>query len=574
MTLALLFGHRHIFRITVFLTLLLCLPMLGNGLFLDDYQQRLALLTAPGSNIFDFFSRGNPVTEAQIQSGILPWWTWAEAKVRFFRPLGQFLSWLDYQLWPDNVMLMHLHSVLWYLLLVAVVAMTYRQLMPMRWAAGLAAMLFALDYGHAGGVAWLCNRNVMIAMILSLACLHCHRRDTAVMRMAAAALFALSLAAGEAALALTGYLLAHELFLSPHSRWQRLRRLLPYALIALLWIGFWHDQGYGVAGPGFYLDIPGQPMLFLQKLIYRAPAYLVGQLALPPAEVFGALELLPEPGLPMLLAGAYALALLALLLRFFLPLLRQSALARFYALGLLIAVLPICASSLVSRSLWYVSFGAAGLIALYVAHYRELVTGAAALRRARRFAAGLLGVHLLLAPLLFLLVPKVADALDAAMDSRALHLPSETAEQPRLLLLSSLSYIGNVTFPLLKDQAWSLGPAPLRQPPVLTHIRALTDGKGRFVVQRATEDTLIVTADTAFTSLATLPYGFAPGHQVALDDVRITIARVNALGQPVQIRYEFVPGVLATYAVMAWQKDRFVPAQLPLPGAAMTVSVD
>lgn len=572
MTLALLFGHRHIFRITVFLAFLFCLPMLANGLFLDDYLQRLIMLTSPGSNIFDFFTRGNPVTEAQIQSGILPWWTWDDAKIRFFRPIGQFLTWLDYQLWPDNFVLMHLHSVLWYLLLVAVVAMTYRQLMPIRWAAGLAAMLFALDYGHAGGIAWLCNRNVIIAMILSLACLYCHRRDTAAMRILAAGLFALSLAAGEAALALTGYLLAHELFLSPHSRWQRLLRLLPYALIAVLWIGFWHDQGYGVSGPGFYMDIPGQPLLFLQKLIYRAPAYLVGQFALPPAEVFGALELLPRPSPALLLAGAYAMAMLALLYWFFLPLLRRSALARFYALGLLIAVLPICASSLVSRSLWYVSFGAAGLIALYVAHYREFVSGAASLRCARIFASCLLGLHLVLGPLLFLLVPKVADALDVAMDSRSVHLPSETAEQPRLLLLSSLSYIGNVTFPMLKDQALSLG--PMRKAPVLTRIRGLVDGKGRFILQRPTENTLIATANFAFTGLGTEPYGFAQGHQVMLDDVRITIARVNAVGQPVQVVYDFVPGALATYDVMAWQRDRFVPARLPEPGASVIVQVD
>jgi len=571
MTLAHAFGHRHIFRATVLLAFLFCLPMLANGLFLDDYQQRLTLLTSPGSNIFDFFSRGNPVTEAQMQSGILPWWTWDDAKTRFFRPIGQFLSWLDYQLWPDNFMLMHLHSVLWYLLLIGVVGLTYRQLMPLRWAAGLAAMLFALDDGHAGGVAWLCNRNVLVALTLSLACLLCHRRDTPVMRVAAAALFALSLAAGEAALALTGYLLAHELFLSPHSRRQRLLRLLPYAGIAMLWIGFWHHQGYGVSGPGFYIDIPGQPLLFLQTLIYRAPAYVVGQLALPPAEVFGALELLPQPRLPMLLAGAYLLAMLTLLYRLFRPLLRYSALARFYALGMLIAVVPICASSLVSRSLWYVSFGAAGLIALYVVHYREFVTGAAALRRARRFAACLLGLHLLLAPVLFLLVPTVADTLDAAMDSRALHLPAETAAQPRLLLLSSQSYIGNVTFPMLKDQALSLGPHPLRRPPRLTHIRALTDGKGSFRVQRTSTDTLMVTAASALTSMATPPYGFTPGHQVILNDVRITITRVNALGQPLQLVYDFAPGVLAHYVVMAWQHDRFVPARLPAPGEAITV---
>lgn len=574
MTLARLFGHQHIFRITCFLAFLFCLPMLANGLFLDDYQQRLTMLTAPGSNIFDFFTRGNPVTEAQIQSGILPWWTWDEAKIRFFRPLGQFLTWLDYQLWPDNFVLMHVHSVLWYVLLVAVVAATYQQHMSLRWAAGLAAMLFTLDYGHAGGVAWLCNRNVLAAMILSLACLYCHRRDTPGFRLAAFCLFALSLAAAEAALAITGYLLAHELFLSARSQVQRLFRLLPYALISLLWIGFWHQQGYGVSGPGFYIDIANQPLQFLEKVIYRAPAYLVGQFALPPAELFGAVELLPNPGIARWLAGTYAVGVLAVLYGFFRPLLKHSALARFYALGLVIAVLPICASSLVSRSLWYVSFGAAGLIALYVSHYRVLVSGSAPLKRARWFARTLLVIHLLLSPIIFLLLPKAADLLDVAMDSRTVHLPVHRAEQPQLLLLTSLSYVGNVTFPMLKDQALSLGQSPHRQAPVLTRIRGLVEGKGRFTLQRPQADTLIATAEEAFTSMASPPYGFSAGHQVILDDVKMTITRVNSDGQPVQIRYDFAPSALAGYTVMAWQRDRFVPAQLPGLGQSLKLQVE
>ncbi len=566
-------SHRYIFSLTLGLTFLLCLPMLGNGFFLDDYQQRLLMMTSPGSNIFDFFTRGNPLTEAQVQAGILPWWTWADAKIRFFRPIGQFFTALDYRFWPNNLMLMHLHSVLWYVLLVAVVAKTYQQLMPLRWIAALAALIFAFDYGHAGGVAWLCNRNVMIALLLSLACFYCHRRETVHMQIAAGGLFALSLAAGEAALAMTGYLLAYELFLSPRTRWQSLLRLSPYALIALLWIGFWHTQGYGVTGPGFYIDIPGQPMLFLEKLAYRAPAYLVGQFALPPAEIFGALELLPQRRLAQLIGAGYALLMLALLFWFFLPLLKRSALARFYTLGLLIAVIPICASSLVSRSLWYVSFGAAGLIALYIGQYRDLVQPAQ-LGRARIFAICLLVLHLILSPLLFLLVPKVADALDQAMDSRTVHLPVSAVSQPKLLLLSSQSYVGHVTFPILKDQALSLGQQPTRVAPKLTHIRGLVDGKGRFTLQRPTENTLIATADDAFVSLAPPPYGLVQGYQVLLDDVRITVTQVNAAGQPSRVVYDFSPDALAGYAVFAWQKDRFVPAQLPLPGHSTVLRVD
>ncbi len=83
---------------------------------------------------------------------------------------------------------------------------------------------------------------------------------------------------------------------------------------------------------------------------------------------------------------------------------------------------------LFSRSLWYVSFGALGLIALYVAHYREVAVAISgnetSLRRAGIFAKTLLALHLLLSPLLFLALPQMAAALDTAMDSETVALPS------------------------------------------------------------------------------------------------------------------------------------------------------
>ena len=548
-------NHPKIFIVIIFLAMLFCLPMLANGLFLDDYPQRIAMYTAPTSNLFDFFSRGNPLTEAQLQSGILPWWMSEEAEVRFFRPIGELLIHLDYALWPDNFALMHLHSIAWYGVLLTAVASVYKRLLPLRWAAALATLMFALDYGHSAGVAWLC--------------------DSVLMSIVAVVLFAGSLAASESALALSGYLLAHELYLTRRSNAAKILRLLPYALIALCWIGFWAAQGYGVSGPGFYIDIAQQPLLFLEKLVYRAPAYVVSQIAFPPVEVFGAMELQTLPRAMQWLAGGYIFALLGLLFWFFRPMLKQLAMARFFALGLAIAALPLAASSPVSRSLWYVSFGALGLIALYVAHYREVAAAfagnEASLRRAGIFAKTLLALHLLLSPLLFLALPQMAAALDTAMDSETVALPS-TASNSRLLLLSSPAYIGSVTFPMLKDQALSYGAAPSRSMPTLTHIRGLVDTEHAFRLRRVSDDTSVVRSEQGFASMATKPYGFSAGHEVVLDDVRITVEQVNADGQPLQIRFSFKPGILSGYKVMRWQDEGFVAATLPEIGTSIEIN--
>ncbi|REH40317.1 hypothetical protein DFR26_0517 [Paraperlucidibaca baekdonensis] len=563
-------SHRHAFRVVIVVALILCLPMLGSGLFLDDYVQRIAMYSAPDSNLFDFFSRGSPLTEARMTSGILPWWHWDDAKVQFFRPIGELLIRLDYALWPDNFALMHLHSIAWYGALIGVVAMLYRQLLPLRWVAVLATLLFAVDYGHAAGVAWLCNRNVLVAMILSLLCLHCHRRGTRWMLVIAAGLFAVSLAASEAALAISGYLLAHELLLTQHSPAKRILRLLPYALIGLGWISFWFSQGYGVSGPGFYIDIAHQPLLFMEKLLYRAPAYLISQLALPPVEVFGALELPTLPDALRWLAMGLIAGLLALLVWLLRPLLKQSPMARFFALGMVIAALPIAASSPVSRSLWYVSFGALGLVAMYIAQAYGSSRDSAPLKRTQVFAKCLLVIHLLLSPLLFLLMPQFAQALDAAMDSETVALPAH-GEASHVLVLSSPSYIGSVTFPLLKNQALSLGAQPSRQRPTLVRVRGLVDATQPFTLERLAADRLRVHSAHGFAGVASQPYAFAAGHRVSLDDVQISIERVNAHGQPVQIAYDFHAGSLATYRVLRWQDDALVPATLPAIGRSVTI---
>lgn len=570
-----LFARSRVLTMAVVAALVLSFPLLFNGYYLDDYQQRITML-GEGGNAFDFFSRGSAMAEAQMEAGVLPWWTSADSKVRFFRPIAQWLMAVDYRLWPDNLVLMHLHSALWYALLVFVAGIAYRALMPTAWTAGFATVLFAVDSSHAGAVGWLANRNILICLLSGLLCLLCHRRGTWASLAAGSALFCLGMASGEAALGICGYLFAYEVCLAEGPWRARILRLLPYAVIATAWISWWRIAGYGASGPGFYIDPGHEPLHFLHELLFRAPSYLAGWFFLPSADVLGLLLLGPVTRpyvLPYVLA---VLALLAWLLR---PLVRASATARFYALGMLIAVIPICASVVVSRALWYVGFGAIGLLSLYAQQWREPTISLRPARLASAFMTVMLLLHLWLSPLFYVVSGKMADLFDGFMDTRAVQLPNTGTESKQLLLLSSLLHVSNITFPLLKDQALSMGPAPARPTPTITRVRGLVEGEGGFTLSRPAHDHLLVRADAdrpgaAFTTMRKSPYGFHAGDTVRLSDVTVTVRDVNAEGAARTIELAFQPGALAGYQVMSWQHGHFEPDRLPAVGESRHLVVD
>lgn len=583
---ALLQEQRHILFIAAALALLLSLPMMSSGLFLDDFEQRIKLLSGDTSNIFQTFRYGDPFTDQLIQSGILPWWTHEATKTNFFRPLAEVFLRLDYALWPDNFALMHLHSALWYAVLALIAGLAYRAVLPVAWAAGLAALFFALDGYHAGAVVWLCNRNVLISMSAALLCLLCHRQSAAdksgAWRILAAALFALGLSSGESALAISGYLLAHEVFLSRDTWFKRLLRLLPYGLIGLGYLAWWHHAGYGTDGPGFYTDPGRDPLFFLQEVAFRAPAYLVSQLTLLPAEIFSALES-PTLRTHALLPGLlYALGLLALLAWFFWPLLRRSAEARFFTLGMLIAVLPICGVSMVSRVLWYVGFGASGLLALFIQHYRDNPNNPdhpdnSTMRRGSRFFVGLmLLLHLWLSPLFYLVSIAGFNFMNQQWDTQTVQLPNAGPGERRLLVLATKNHWIDITFPILKDRALSLGQQPSRPPPAITRILALTEGEGRYRLERPAENVLHLQTpdDQPFITLRPVPWRFAVGETVHRPDVDIEVLAVSPQGAPTRIEYRFAPGALSRLDVMTWQKTHFTASTLPAIGQSQELLVE
>jgi hypothetical protein len=406
------------------LAALLALPALWTGLQLDDYQHRAVLHQHAGAagvaaamDLFVFLDGDAARTRALIAHGAMPWWTLPTARVAFWRPLSALTHWLDYQLWPEMPALMHAHSLLWLAGLVAAAALLFRRIMGDAPAAGLAAALYALDAAHGFGAAWLANRNALCAALFGVLALLAHQRWRQGGGRAAAWRSCLWLACGllsaEAAVATLAYLAAYALCLEAGGWRARLLSLAPALLVVCAWRALYRALGYGSWGTA-YIDPLLEPLRYAAALAERAPLLLAAQWSLLPAE---AAPLLPASLGPPLWIGAAALV--GLLGWALAPLLRRDKLARFWALGMLLALLPPCAALPANRLLFFVGLGAFGLLARFARSGEgRQATGDAGLdarlrgsphaprsssfaTRARRLVRrGLLLIHLLLAPLL------------------------------------------------------------------------------------------------------------------------------------------------------------------------------
>ncbi len=366
-------SHRLFPLAAAALAIMLTLSSLSTGLFVDDYHHRLLmtdsqsparLLKSP-LDMFRFFD-GDPERARQLKDvGVLPWWTTDDAKAAFWRPLTSLTHWLDYQLWPDAPALMHAQSILWYGLLVLVTALLYRHLAPTAGVAAVAALLFACDSVHAIPVGFLANRNAVIAAtfgVLALIAHDRHRRgQSKPVLFGAVALLTASLLAAEAGIATLAYLGAYALCIDRADWKSRIVSMIPYLAVIVVWRLVWNRLGYGVEHLGVYVDPLGTPLRYLAAVKDRAPILLLAQFLGPPAELT---MLLKPPATRVLwLAALIFLTLFAALL---IPLLRRDRVARFWLVGTVLSILPVCATFPSDRLLTFTSIGAAGLLAQFL----------------------------------------------------------------------------------------------------------------------------------------------------------------------------------------------------------------
>lgn len=127
---------------------------LGAGYLVDDHTHRYFARgeTIPGGprglwDMYRFADGGVGVRQA-IDEGFHPWWTSSSLKLAFFRPVASLLRFVEEKAFGDHAVFAHLVSCALFVATVVALHAAYR-----RWiggaAAGLAALLFALDDAHA-----------------------------------------------------------------------------------------------------------------------------------------------------------------------------------------------------------------------------------------------------------------------------------------------------------------------------------------------------------------------------------------------------------------------------------------
>ena len=365
---------RYFPLIVAALAVSFALPALRAGWILDDYYHRTVMLPVspfrellgPPAEMFRFF-RGDPVRTGRVMDlGIFPWWTDPSLKAEFLQVLTVLTHRLDYALWPESPVLIHAHSLFWLGAMVAAVTAFYRRMMGATAVAAVAALLFAVDDARGTTVGFIANRNVMVAATFGVSAPH-------LPRSLATRWFAYRRAIGSA-------LARGRAFLEGRGHWHlRLsgglwsvcrpgRALARVFGVVALSRGTCHLAGvraywgYGVENMGLYVDPLDDPGPFLAALLGRAPILMLGQWSPIPAEAGAMLR--PPASTAFWWAAVEFLAILTLV---FVPLLKRNRLARFWAAGMLMATIPVCATLASDRLLTFAGIGAFGLLSQFLA---------------------------------------------------------------------------------------------------------------------------------------------------------------------------------------------------------------
>ncbi|MBS2025153.1 MAG: hypothetical protein JST92_22360 [Deltaproteobacteria bacterium] len=570
--------HRRLPWLAVALGVLCNAPSLGTGLVADDYIHALLLRHVPSLSpargpldLFRFADGDAAHAQALLDDGEFPWSASRTVRFSFWRPLTALTHALDYALWPDSPALMHAQNLLWFALALLLVALVYRRLFREHADAalaaalsGLALLLFALDDAHGPAVGWIANRNALIALACAspVLLLHEHARRTRSRLAAVAAPVALlvALLAGEASLAIVAYLGAYALHLERASVRARVLSLTPYLCVVALWRVVYGHLGYGVSGSGVYLDPASQPRAFFLASLTRLPLLLLGQFGAPWSDFATLYPLVNAWLLPLMIA--VAVAAIAFLLFALWPLLRADRLARFFATGCLLSLVPVCATFPSDRLLVFAGVGAMGLVAQALAFRAG---------RALKIASAYFVIcHLVLAPLLLPVRSRSMDTIQAMVSLADDTLPREPwiAGKTLVLLDPPSELFGAFLAPMRAARGV---PAPARW-------RLLSASESALEVTRTAANTLLLRPARGFLEqessrlLRSLDAPFHAGEVISLAGLTITIVDVLPDGRPHTVSFAFDRALDdASLLWRHWTDAGYAPWTLPALGEHVTL---
>jgi len=363
-------ASRYWIIIVLIAAILLYTPFIFSGFFQDDYGFRLnfspeayeklnvpkeVILNSP-VNLYGFSSGGSTRFAFQLDKGSSPWWASDQIKTNFFRPLSSLSLAFDFSLWPDTPLLMHVHSLLWFCLLIFLVYRLYLSISGSAVVAGISILLLVVDDVFTGPAGWISNRHAVIAMVFSVLCMWLYHLGVSRRKWTyiagACGVYVLALLASEMGLVTFAYLFAYMLVLD-RDKWPgRVKRILPFVLITVVWRLTYSALSYGASGTLLYIDPILDPVAFISQMLTRVPVLLFSDVGLPVVELILAFS--PQAAADLAAICLIPLGFLALASY---PVLKAHRTSAFWLIGLLFAVIPLVSGIPQNRNLGLVSLG-------------------------------------------------------------------------------------------------------------------------------------------------------------------------------------------------------------------------
>jgi hypothetical protein len=367
-----LITSRYWILLILILAILLYLPFLFSGFFQDDYGFRVQFSSQVDeevkelwrTNFWNLYGFSSEVTSEKFtigqEKGFSPWWASDQIKTNFFRPLSSLTLALDYSLWPDTPLPPHVHSLLWFCLFIVLAYQLYRSISGSAAVAGIGILLLFLDDVFTGPAGWISNRHAVVAMAFGVLCIWLYHRGVSQQKwstlVGAYFIYAVALLASEMGLVTFAYLFAYFLVMDRNPWADRIKRILPFVAITVIWRLIYTGLGYGASGTLLYIDPLLNPVGFLTQLLTRFPIILFSAVGLPVVDMLLAFS----PHAAAILA-ALCLVPLGLLVLAAYPLLKTHRASAFWAIGLLGAVVPLVSGIPQNRNLGLVSLGVMAL---------------------------------------------------------------------------------------------------------------------------------------------------------------------------------------------------------------------
>lgn len=559
------------------LAMVLSLSSLGDGLVSDDRllwlgathgMQELLGTRAPW-DLFRFYDAEETVL-LHRDLGLGPWWASPDLRMSFFRPLSSLTHWVDFHLFPGAPWAMHAENVLLYGLLALAVARLLRRIEGGSVVAGLAAVMYAIDDAHGMPVGWISMRNALLATLFGTLAIerHAYARSLEASpertraTLVAVGAFGLALLSGEASLGALAYLGSYALVLDRGTLAARARSLAPYLGLVALWAVPYAALGYGARASGMYIDPRGETGDYLLALPERIGMLLQGQLGFPPSDVA---MLLPREHIAIWLPlTGVTIVLVALVLW---RVLRTDVSARFWALGALVACIPVSATWPSDRLLLFCGIGAFALVArVVVAPLGALAPDAGRLARGgmRAAAGGWLVLHLIVAPLLLpVRVRSVALLLGRAQDRAGATFPDAGGET---LVVANAPDWFVIAYGAMDVYLHG------RARPELIRLLGVT--LAPVAIERTDAHTIVVRPGRPYledpVSLAVRRLGtMRAGERIELTGATIVVEELDAAGRPTVVRWTF-DRPLDELRWATWEGTGFVAMRPPRIGETVT----